>query len=85
MSTAFNDSSKMAILRCFVNEKYMALAAAGHRDINPLQKENIVMQTTLNLKKNDKVTIWMKGSFTHLRTPHATCFEGRLISITETK
>ena len=82
MSTAFNEVSKLAILRCYVNEKNVATAGQLH-DINPVLMESIVMQTTLNLKKHDKATIRMNGSFTYLRTPHTTYFEGRVISIIE--
>ena len=85
-STAYNESSKIAFLRCYVNEE--KIATAGQCATNPCHKDGInggsmVMQTTLALNKKDEVTMKLRGSFNSLQVSHATYFEGRLVSILE--
>ena len=86
MCNAFNESSKIALVHCYVNHEMIATAAQCAT--NPRSKDgvnggNIVMQTTLALNKKDEVTLKMKGSFFGVQLPHATYFEGRLVSILE--
>ena len=72
--------------RCYVNGKVVASAVQTVSDFEDKPNETVagntlVLQTTLQLNKNDKVSIKIRGSFYALDRPFATYFEGRLISV----
>ena len=86
MATTYNQFGKRGIIRLFVNENHTVSACqtgtkpADGNDILDFDG-NIVLQTTTQLKKNDKVTVKISGTFFGSNIPLVTYFEGRLVSV----
>ena len=92
LATAFNKSTNFGSLKIYVNDILMAMSSrAASRPTNGNQDDSnesrsivksgkIWVQATLQLKKNDKVTIKINGTFYRLDLQSRTYFEGRLIT-----
>ena len=87
MATVFSEYNTLGgIVRCYVNDKVVASVIQTGTDFEdkPNKKvagNTLVLQTTLQLNKNDKVSIKLRGTFNGLDLLFTTYFEGRLISI----
>ena len=91
LATASNKSTKFGSLKLCVNDKVMAVSSrSASRPTNGDQEDNdsrsvvksgeIWVQATLQLKKNEKVMIYLNGTFYRLDLQARTYFEGRLIT-----
>ena len=71
------------MLRLRVNESYVAsgIQAVINADEPSAYSRNVFLQATLQLKKDDKVSIRLAGHFYSITTTAATYFEGRLVTV----
>ena len=85
LTTIKQRSYQFGRIRCYVNNKVIALAERTNStdiktDIN-MNAGQILLPITLELKKDDIVTIRIGGDLYNITDPQTTYFEGRLVSV----
>ena len=88
LATAQNRAYSFGYIRCYVNNKEVAYALRHCAydcayDSGGTRTGNILLQSTLQLNKNDKMFINLDGSFYALSDKTSTFFECRLVSVIE--
>ena len=85
--TAHQKSFHFGFLRFCLNDNEVAFTKRSNCSEMQLAKNvnsgPLLLQITLQLEKNDKVTIQVFGHLFNLADPKTTYFEGRLVSVIE--